>query len=274
MLRLYWEIENAGKAQAMSDPIYMYALAVQEGANPACGAGNIIGDFTPPLGLENCQLSDREINPGVTQAHRLTAWLLQQIAPTQRELMGLFIGTRYGSLEDDRLFQASRVADAGKFASPAAFRRTLPSTVSAELTIAFGLRGPLITFADHRTPSLLAIIRAANWIARGRLNAAVAGSLDFLSPHQLGSPDSQSVCRTVLCLLATREAFLELSPWAAMTLAEVCPTRASRLQAVTQSEETDFPAMAELTAAGKRSLRRIERDGGNGNTCRLEIQVL
>ncbi len=258
----------------MTDHVYIYALAAQDGAKPACCAGNITADVALSRGMEHAHWSDREINPVAAQARELTAWLLQGAAVAGRETMGLFIGTRYGSLEDDRIFQASRVADGGKFASPAAFRRTLPSTVSAELTIAFGIRGPLITFADHRTPSMLAIIRAANWIAQGRMNAAIAGSLDFLSPRHLGSPDSGAVCRTVLCLLATREAFLELQPWAAITLAEISSIRGSRYQAVTQSDETDFSAMAELTAASKLSMRRIEQDGGNGNTCRLETQVM
>ena len=274
MPRLYWEFENAVKAEAMTDNVYIYALAAQDGAKPACCVGSITADVALPPDLEHSHWSDREINPVATQAHELTAWLSRGVPPAGRETMGLFIGTRYGSLEDDRIFQASRVADGGKFASPAAFRRTLPSTVSAELTIAFGIRGPLITFADHRTPSMLAIIRAANWIAQGRMNAAIAGSLDFLSPRHLGSPDSGAVCRTVLCLLATREAFSELRPWAAITLAEISSSRDFKCQAGTQSDETDFSAMVELTAAPKLSTRRTEQDGGNGNTCRLELQLM
>lgn len=258
----------------MTDTVYMYALAGQSGTKPVYCARNMSADAPPPDDREHSYLSGREINAITAQSHNLTTLLLQGVLAAQRETMGLFIGTRYGSLEDDRIFQASRVADGGRFASPAAFRRTLPSTVPAELTIAFGIRGPLITFADRQTPGMLAIIRAAKWIAGGRMNAAIAGSLDFITPDYADSPDSSSVCRTLLCLLATRDAFSELRPWARIMLAEISSTCGSSRQAVAQSDAADFPAIVQLTSTSKLSTRRIDQDGGNGNTCRLEIQVL
>lgn len=258
----------------MTDTVYIYGLAAQDGTAPVHCVRNMNAQIPLPDGMEHRYLSGRENNAITAQSHKLTALLLDGISAVQRETMGMFIGTRYGSLEDDRIFQASRFADGGKFASPAAFRRTLPSTVPAELTIAFGIRGPMITFADCGTPGMLAIIRAAKWIAIGRTKSAIAGSLDFLTPVHANSPDSEPVCRTLLCLLATPGAFSELRPWAAITLAEISSTCGSSRQAVAQSDATDFLAMAQLTATPKLSTRRVDQDDGNGNTCRLEIQVL
>ncbi len=262
----------------MTDTVYIYGLAAQDGIEPVRYVRNMNAEVPLPDGMEHRYLSGRENNAITAQSHKLTALLLDGISAVQRETMGMFIGTRYGSLEDDRIFQASRFADGGKFASPAAFRRTLPSTVPAELTIAFGIRGSMITFADRSTPGMFAIIRAAKWIASGRTNAAIAGSLDFLTPVHANSPDSEPdsepVCRTLLCLLATPDAFSELRPWAAITLAEISSTGGSSRQALAQSDAADFPAMVELTATPKLSTRRIDQDDGNGNTCRLEIQVL
>ncbi|MGC8540388.1 MAG: beta-ketoacyl synthase N-terminal-like domain-containing protein [Phycisphaerae bacterium] len=258
----------------MTDTVYMYALVGQSGTKPVYCARNMSADARPPDDREDSNLSGREINAITTQSHKLTSVLLQGVSAAQRETMGLFIGTRYGSLEDDRIFQASRVADGGRFASPAAFRRTLPSTVPAELTIAFGLRGPLITFADRQTPGMLAIIRAAKWIAGGRMNAAIAGSLDFITPAHADSPDSSSVCRTLLCLLATRDTFSELRPWAKIMLAEISANCGTSRQAAAQSEASDFPAIVQLTSMSRLSTQRIDQDGGNGHLCRLQIQVL
>ena len=258
----------------MTETVYIYALAAQDGRKPVHCARNMNADVPPPDDMEHSYLSGRESNAMTAQAHELTALLLRGVSVPQRESMGLFIGTCYGSLEDDRLFQASRVADGGKFASPAAFRRTLPSTVPAELTIAFGIRGPLITFADRETPGMLAIIRAAKWIDSGRMNAAIAGSLDFLTPDHADAPDSSSSCRTLLCLLAMRAALPQLQPWATIMRAEIISLGGSTCQAVTPSDETSFSAMAELTAATPHSFRRIEQPCGDGNTCQLELQVM
>lgn len=202
----------------MSDEIYIYALIAQDGNGPVRMAGGT--DISAPAREPSGQpLTDsRDVNAISAQTHNLTELLLQPVPKAHRENMGLFMGTRFGSLEDDRIFQQSRRADGGRFASPAAFRRTLPSTVPAEISIAFGLHGPLITFADSDAPARLAITRAARWIATGKISAAIAGSFDFLTEAGGGSPNQARVCRTRLCLVATRDALADLNPL--MTVAQ------------------------------------------------------
>ncbi len=205
-----------------------------------------------------------------TQAHGLAALLLRDVPMQQRENMGLFIGTRYGCLEDDRIFQQSRREDGGKFASPAAFRRTLPSTLPAELSIAFGIRGPLITYAESDAPAMIAIIRAYHWIATGRISTAVAGSFDFL----LTGPSNCSaapICRTVLCLMAARGTFHDLNIWAEITHAAIETNIPSMDQTAARTDETDFTTIFSAITATNRSPVNVTQASRHGQRCTLKL---
>ena len=253
--------------------IYVYTIIAQQDNTPIHLAGNNdtysaarpLADKPPSLGRETTLIA--------AQAHELTALLLKPVSIAQRQNMGLFVGTRFGSLEDDRMFQKSRLADSGKFANPAAFRRTLPSTVPAELSIAFGIRGPLITFADSATPAMIAIIRAYHWIATGGITAAVAGSFDFLLSGDTVSPATAPMCRTLLCLMAMREAFDELNPWAAITQAAIEATSQSAGKTPAAPDETDFTEIITAMTASNLPTLNLHRQSGNGNTCRLVLRV-
>ena len=59
--------------------------------------------------------------------------LLEQVPMEKRAGVGLVIGTTLGCLETDREFERSRREAGGRYASPTAFSRTLPSTVTAEV---------------------------------------------------------------------------------------------------------------------------------------------
>jgi|GEM_PF-5319043 len=252
--------------------IYVYTIVAQQGNSPIHRVGNHdTYSAATPL-AEKPSLLGRETTLIAAQAIELTALLLKHVSIAHRQNMGLFVGTRFGSLEDDRMFQKSRLADGGKFASPAAFRRTLPSTVPAELSIAFGIRGPLITFADAATPAMIAIIRAYHWIATGGISAAVAGSLDFLLSDDTVSPAASPICRTLLCLMATAEAFPELTPWAAITQASIQATGQSAGNAPASLDETDFTEIITAMTASHLTMRSLHRQSGSGNICNLVLR--
>ncbi len=203
----------------MFDNIYIYAHISQNGDGPICMAGDIdirVPAQPPP---EQPPLDSHDANAISAQALHLTELLLRSVPKIHRENMGLFMGTRFGSLEDDRIFQQSRRDEGGRFVSPAAFRRTLPSTIPAEISIAFGLHGPLITFADSAAPARLAITRAARWIASGKISSAIAGSFDFLTATGGNSPNQVRTCHTRLCLAATRETLADINPLMTVTQA-------------------------------------------------------
>jgi len=154
----------------------------------------------------------RQSSPLTDQAAALADLLLSDISRQARQTMGLFIGSVTGSLEDDRIFQRSRRTENGRYASPAAFRRTLPSTTPAELSIAFGLHGPLLVFAAGASSGLLAVRRSIAWIQTGRISLALAGMMDWYAVDIAGGKKNKGGCRTLLCLIG-RIGVLEGRQW-------------------------------------------------------------
>lgn len=207
----------------MSKYIYIYDLLAQDGASPVCS----LRTDSPPVGTPASTLGNpsatRQADPLSEQSLRLVERLLRPVSPVRRKNMGLFMGTRFGCLEDDRIFQNSRLADGGKYASPAAFRRTLPSTVPAELSIAFAIRGPLVVFAEQAAPAQRAILHALRWINSGRIDCAMAGSFDFFSPGPVANTTASegSMCRILACLIGTGNTSPGLMPWAVITQAAI-----------------------------------------------------
>jgi hypothetical protein len=117
--------------------------------------------------------------------------------------LGLFLGTTTGSLPADREFDRSRRDAAGRYASPAAFARTLPSTLAAELSVTFGLQGPLITLCAADISAALALRRAALWMRHAALDAVIAGGCDWQKSPSPAAPD---IPRAAFFLLSQRPA--------------------------------------------------------------------
>ncbi len=107
------------------------------------------------------------------------ALLVSTLSEPARERLGLILATTHGCLHTDRDFDRSR-RDDPRFASPAAFSRTLPSTLAAEAALRFGLRGPSMVLAapDHSTPAR-AHHRAAAWLHAFSLTHCIAGAFDL-----------------------------------------------------------------------------------------------
>ena len=253
--------------------IYIHTIIAQPGNGPIHAAGNTAADFAEETREAAAFSPARETNPVASQALALMALLLNRVSTSQRQKLGLFIGTRFGCLEDDRIFQKSRIADGGKYTSPAAFRRTLPSTLPAELSIAFGIQGPLITFADSSAPTMIAIIRAYHWIATGAITAAVAGSFDFLLTGNTTSPATSPTYHTLLCLMASRETFPELNTWATITKASIEANRQSTDQTEAIPEVTDFTEIRTAIGASNDTTLNLHRQSGTHNMCHLEMRI-
>ncbi len=114
-------------------------------------------------------------------ALRTCSQLLSDIEPPMRDTVGLVIGTALGCLETDRIFDRSRREAHGRYASPAAFARTLPSTVAAEITLKFSLHGPSLVVSSGATSTSLAIYRAMRWMEHFQLSFCIAGGMDWLN---------------------------------------------------------------------------------------------
>ena len=105
--------------------------------------------------------------PANTQTSDLSSILLQlatsvltNLPPHLRQHTAIILGTPHGCLQADWEFDRSRREFGGRYASPAAFARTLPSTLPAELSVKLALQGPLLTISAGLASTALALRRA------------------------------------------------------------------------------------------------------------------
>ncbi len=205
--------------------------------------------------------------------------MLADLAVSIRQTMGLFLGSTHGCLTEDLRFQRSRRMDHGRFASPAAFRGTLPSTVAAELAIAFGLQGPLLVYAGGAASGVLAIIRAVRWLEAGAVPLVLAGAADdehgdgvrLLRTTPAGAQSTayprRGSGKILLVLLGRAEALPTFKPVAKIGRAEL---RASSRRSGTDTDHSVAALRSALRHPGTRAAD-IRIDAGLGACCRLTV---
>jgi hypothetical protein len=132
-------------------------------------------------------------------ALRAAMCILEPLPSTVRADMGIVIGTSSGSLEMDRIFDRSCREAGGRYASPAAFSRTLPSTAAAEIALRFGIHGPSLTLVAGAFSTALAIRRGVAWMRHMNLEYVLAGGIEWLTPP--ANPDM--ICQAAFILLAS-----------------------------------------------------------------------
>jgi hypothetical protein len=96
----------------------------------------------------------------------------------ERGRMGLVVGTTLGCVGEDRRFDLSRREAGGRYVSPGAFSRTLPSTVAAEVALALGLVGPSVVVSAGAGSAAVALRRAAAWMEGFGLAYCLAGGVE------------------------------------------------------------------------------------------------
>ena len=134
-------------------------------------------------------------------AERAMGSLMEQVPAEKRAEVGLVIGTTLGCLETDREFERSRREAGGRYASPAAFSRSLPSTVAAELALKFGMKGPSLVVSAGDTSTAVALRRAVRWMGEFGSEYCVAGGVEWVG-EGVGVPTGK---RVVLFLLGRGE---------------------------------------------------------------------
>ena len=120
----------------------------------------------------------RDLPPIVQELARMAHALLAAAPDIPRDRIGIILGTHHGCAFDDALFDDSRRADHGRFASPAAFARTLPTTIPAHLGLLMGLRGPTFILSSGPASTRLALHRAAAWLQALHLPLILAGGFE------------------------------------------------------------------------------------------------
>lgn len=101
-------------------------------------------------------------NPLSQLCLQLATHVLSPIPPDVRRDAAVILATTHGCLRTDIDFDRSRREANARFASPAAFRNTLPTHIPAELSVKLELHGPVLALAGCN-PLALALRRTATW---------------------------------------------------------------------------------------------------------------
>jgi 3-oxoacyl-[acyl-carrier-protein] synthase II len=104
------------------------------------------------------------------------------LQPGQLAEAGLVVGSHWGDFRSSVSF-ALGFLDRGVLGlSPLVFPNTVMNAMGAQVAIAAGVRGPLLTLNEVDVAGELAVARGAALIAAGRARVVLAGGADELSP--------------------------------------------------------------------------------------------
>ncbi len=127
-------------------------------------------------------LTEASISQLVADVLTASEALLQYLTLEQRRQLPLFLGTTDGSLVEDLLFERSRGIQAGRYASPAMFRRTLPNIILSEIALTCHLQGPGSTLVAGAASAALAVYRAITTMRLYNEPLAFAAAIEPLPP--------------------------------------------------------------------------------------------
>jgi hypothetical protein len=114
----------------------------------------------------------RRPHPTAKNLVQLAAAVLGEARPKN---LGLIVGSSSGCAAPDREFQRELDAKGWGFGSPSLFVYTLPTAAPAEVSIALGSRGPLLTVNAGTASGLTAIARGLEWVQSGRCAQVLCG---------------------------------------------------------------------------------------------------
>lgn len=95
---------------------------------------------------------------------------------SEKENIGILIGTRAGSADGDDVFFESTRESEGEFSSPNTFSYTLPNVALGEIAVFFKLNGPTFcTGNDTDRPGRESLMSALSLISAGHCGTALVG---------------------------------------------------------------------------------------------------
>jgi len=167
------------------------------GANVVAAAGASNSEFRCFPGKATGNSEFRSPDPLASLALGALQPLVGRIPAEKRAATGLVLGTTLGCLETDRAFDRSRREHNGRYASPTAFSRTLPSTVAAELSLRFQLTGPSLVLSAGDSSAAIAVRRGVAWMRHFDLDYCIAGGIDWIGPT-VGTHEEKKVAFVLL----------------------------------------------------------------------------
>ena len=100
----------------------------------------------------------------------------------QLAAVGLVLGSHWGDFRSSEGFALGFLERGILGLSPLVFPNTVMNAMAAQVSIAVGVRGPMLTLNEVDAAGDLAVARGAALVASGRASAILAGGCDELSP--------------------------------------------------------------------------------------------
>jgi 3-oxoacyl-[acyl-carrier-protein] synthase II len=158
--------------------------ALGRGRGAACTSFNPAG-IIPPMQLRRL---DRPSRFAWVAAHQ--AFQDAGLDPkTMGDRIAVAVGTLTGGSEASEAFMRPYLQRGPEGASPLVFPNCVANAASGHLALAFGLKGPSVTFVDRENAAFAALEQAARWLHAGLADAALVLGTDGLFPLLL------DVCR-------------------------------------------------------------------------------
>ena len=102
--------------------------------------------------------------------------------PGQLPMAGLVLGSHWGDFRSSEAFARGFLERGPLGLSPLIFPNTVMNAMAAQVSIALGLRGPVLTLNEMDVAGELAVARAHALLLAGRARAVLAGGSDEMSP--------------------------------------------------------------------------------------------
>jgi 3-oxoacyl-[acyl-carrier-protein] synthase II len=171
-------VEAARASLASGTPCFVdLPEALGHGRGAACIAFNPAG-IIPPMQLRRLDRPSRFAWVAAHQAFRDAG--LNPKATGER--IAVAVGTLTGGSEASEAFMRPYLQRGPEGASPLIFPNSVANAASGHLALAFGLKGPGVTFVDRENAAFAALDQAVHWLRADLVDAALVIGVDGLFP--------------------------------------------------------------------------------------------
>ncbi len=210
-----------------------------------------LGPWDAALGLSKIHPRARRPHPAAKAMVQLAHAVLEARRalgqPPDPGSVGLCLGSLAGCVAADYDFQQGLLTRGLAFGSPATFVYTLPTATPAEVSIALGLKGGLVTLSAGSASGLAAVAAAAAQIAGRRAAACLCGGFEM--PGTAGAAGSESMALFLLERAGALDAACSLEASAGFGEPPMPAVLGDPLLALALAASGAGPATARITAA-------------------------
>lgn len=154
------------------------------GRGAACTAFSPAG-IIPPMQLRRLDRPSRFAWGAAHQAFLDAGLDPASLRVSGGERIAVAVGTMTGGSEASEAFLRPYLLRGPEGASPMVFPNCVANAASGHLALAFGLKGPSVTFVDRENATFAALDQALRWLRAGLADMALVVGTDGLFPLQL-----------------------------------------------------------------------------------------